>query len=93
MPAIKPNEVSKTRAKHWPEAVFNVINDLIAGNWNGQSATFTLETLKTRLDEAGYHDKQFWDFEDIYEEAGWKVLFDKPGYNENYKAFYRLENR
>jgi hypothetical protein len=30
------------------------------------------------------------DIEPIYEEAGWKVVYDKPGYNEDYKASFRF---
>ena len=29
-----------------------------------------------------------WDFEPIYEKAGWKVSYDGPGYNESYDGYY-----
>ena len=33
-------------------------------------------------------DRGWLDIEPIYEQAGWQVKFDKPAYNESYKAFF-----
>ena len=33
--------------------------------------------------------REHWlDVEEVYREAGWSVEYDKPGYNENYGAFW-----
>jgi hypothetical protein len=35
--------------------------------------------------------KNHWlDVEEIYEEAGWQVAYDKPGYNETYEASFEF---
>lgn len=31
------------------------------------------------------------DFEVVYEEAGWDVVYDKPGYNESYGANFTFK--
>lgn len=31
------------------------------------------------------------DIEDMYKKAGWKVKYDKPGFNESYEAFFIFE--
>jgi hypothetical protein len=33
-------------------------------------------------------NKGWLNVEDFYRSAGWKVEYDKPGYNENYTAFF-----
>jgi hypothetical protein len=38
-------------------------------------------------------DNQWLDIEDIYREAGWKVSYDKPAYNETYKAYFTFSRR
>ena len=35
----------------------------------------------------------FLDFEKIYEEAGWRVEYDKPAYNEDYDAFFVFKKK
>lgn len=38
--------------------------------------------------------KKHWlDVEPIYEKAGWKVEYDKPGYNESGDAYFRLKEK
>lgn len=38
--------------------------------------------------------KNHWlDVEDIYREVGWKVEYDKPGYNESYPATFKFLRR
>lgn len=31
------------------------------------------------------------DFEDLYRKNGWKVVYDKPGYNESYDAYFEFK--
>ena len=33
------------------------------------------------------------DIEDIFREAGWKVTYDKPAYNESYDAYFKFEGK
>jgi len=39
-----------------------------------------------------FAEKQM-DFEDLYRKVGWKVNFDKPGYDESYEPKYIFENK
>ena len=29
----------------------------------------------------------------LFEEAGWNVQYDKPGYNENYDAYFKFTEK
>ncbi len=35
-------------------------------------------------------DNSFLDVEDVYRKAGWKVRYDKPGYNEDYEPYFEF---
>ncbi len=96
---IKPSEVVKKKTAQIPEIVFEVANELIAENWTGSSATFTVDELAERVVARGtppadtpvnyraaLFAKRAFDIEDSYREAGWTVKFDRPGYNESYSA-------
>ncbi len=96
---IKPSEVKKKEIEI-PDAVIEAVNEMIQEKWNGKEATifqddiidriiFINKTLnKTLLNRDTIFDKNYLDFEDIFRKAGWKVEYDKPGYNEDYKAYF-----
>ena len=33
------------------------------------------------------------DVEDIYRKQGWKVVYDSPGYDESYDAYYEFRKK
>lgn len=41
--------------------------------------------------EKDFYDNGWLDFEPIFRAAGWKVTYDKPGYNETYEAYFKFE--
>jgi len=93
---ITPNEVVEAKIAAVPDAVFEVFNDLIAKAWNGRSATvFQKDVVDTlEMDYAfardDIYDNHWLDVEPAYIEAGWKVEYDSPGYNETYPATFKF---
>lgn len=96
---IRPAEVVKLKAEIMPDGVIEAFNELIAKNWDGRSATVKQDEAlaavlkKMRAVEPGLKRedvfKRHWlDVEDIFRASGWRVEFDKPGYCENYDAFF-----
>lgn len=96
---IKPKEVQGKKTSKIPEPVFEAFNELIVQEWNGHSSNFTLRevadlAVKKLKDTGEYeemsrqylYDHGWLDVEPAYRKAGWKVDFDKPGYNETYDA-------
>ncbi len=79
-----------------PPEVFQVFNDLIKEDWDGSQATVLQDEAAERIAKAlgisrsKVFDKHLLDVEGFYEEAGWDVVYDKPGYNEDYTAFFRF---
>lgn len=90
---IKPGEVAAKKQKDFPDAVFEAFNELIAENFGGGSARFTQEKAEKLMVAKGLgrsdiYKKGWMDIEDVYEKAGWKVDYDRPGYNESYAATF-----
>ena len=91
---IKPKEVQGKKNESIPEEVFEVINAMILEDWDGRSATVSqIEAGRRAAKVLGIttgelYKRKLLDIEDIYRKAGWKVEFDKPGYNESYEAHF-----
>lgn len=89
---IKPKHVQEAKNKSIPEKVFEVFNVLIVENWSGNSCTIMQGEAADKVAAAlsitrsAVFDKGYLDIEDAYRKAGWKVEYDKPGYNETYEA-------
>jgi hypothetical protein len=94
---IKPSEVGNWQKKVViPSVVFEVFNTLIATNISGKYARFVQEDVVKMLVEKGYDRKEIFkngwlNIETAYRDAGWKVTYDSPGYNESYKASFTFE--
>lgn len=95
MPAIRPKDVVAHKQNSIPEFVFDVFNDLIANDFTGRSSTVYQEDVIERLladqidlDRDTIFKRRWLNIEEVYEEVGWDVVYDKPGYNETYKAFW-----
>ncbi len=98
---IRPREVARAKAASIPEEVFEAFNELIAQGWNGRFANVRQKDAADRAvlkmkardpsaTRAALYDNGWMDVEDAYRKAGWKVEYDKPGYCEDYDAFFRF---
>ena len=93
--AITPDEVIAQKERDFPPEVINAFNKLIAKHWHGGESVFTLAVARSAvafaLQQAGIpFEVCYLDVEDIYRKKGWKVVYDKPGYNESYEPFFRF---
>lgn len=93
MKPITPDEVVGLKKKSIPPFIIECINDLIAKKWNGRSAPIKQEEIIGAIMALGIgrrviFDNHYLDVEDIYEDAGWNVVYDKPGFNETNDAFF-----
>jgi len=79
-----------------PDAVVEVWNQLIEKNLRGSSATVTqneaASALAKQLKVTRQHvfDAGWLECEPMFRKAGWKVKYDKPGYNEDYSAYFEF---
>lgn len=93
---IKPSEVAAKKLESIPTEIIDAFNELIAENWKegSKSSCFkkkeviTLIRSKLDISENDIYARSYLDIESVFKSAGWKVAYDKPGYNENYDGFY-----
>ncbi len=90
---MTPEEVTSAKREQMPD---DVLLSVIAAAWNGHSAVIRQADI-TRLiqerldvDSEEVYSRGYLDVEDVYREAGWKVKYDKPGYNESYPATFEF---
>lgn len=89
---IKPEEITEAKTDSIPGEVFEVFNALITENWNGFEAVVVQKEAVARISAAMNVSSQTiynagWvDVEESYRKAGWKVEYDKAGYNETYSS-------
>jgi hypothetical protein len=94
---IRPSEVAKEKSKAIPGVVFEVFNQLIAENFSNRHAIIKMEDIVNRLELKGLDRKEMYskgwlDVEGVYREAGWKVVYDQPAYNESYPATFEFSS-
>ena len=99
---ITPAEVTAQKRKAIPDEVIECWNAAIAKKWTGNSSTVTItqDDIVKDIMAAMPHvkrkevfDNGWMDIEPIYRAHGWKVNYDKPGYNEFYDAFYQFSKK
>ena len=91
---ITPTEVASAKSSKIPDEVIKAFNDLIVTEWDGHSAVIhqdeicTLVAERLKVKRQTVFANKWLDVEDIFRQAGWKVEYDKPGYNETYEATF-----
>ena len=94
---IKPSEI----AKSVPDFVLKAFNVLIAEQWDGDSSVVHQKAVVAKIiEESGgettatqIFEKKWLDVEDVYRKKGWFVVYDKPGWDESYEAFFRFTKK
>ena len=93
---ISPSE-AQDYVSDIPDYIIDIFNTLIKKSYrNGRAIVYQKEVERfvesmvggKQLNQA--FDNGWFDVEELYENEGWKVLYDKPGYNETYEAYYEF---
>lgn len=92
---IGPKDVLGLKEKVIPFEVIEAFNEMIASKFDGRQSKFTqidvVKLILKKFDEHGNKrafNNDWLDVEPLYEKKGWKVEYDKPGYNEAYDATF-----
>src|SRR5690349_6623895 len=93
---ITPAEAKADASRKIPAGVFDAVNHLLACKIGGRrSVTITQDEIIAEIIQREptttrtfIFANNYLDFEAVYEAAGWKVEYDKPGFNETYKAYF-----
>lgn len=91
---IRPEEAAARKLAVLPGEVIEVFNELIAAAFDGRSATVSQDDAETAISgrlgitRAEVVRRHLLDVESVYQAADWEVTYDKPGWNETYRAFF-----
>ena len=96
---IAPITPEQARTEHYiPDEITQIVNDLLAERAGSGTITIKQNEIVERAEALGLnrrtiYDNRWLDFEDRYRSAGWKVDYDKPGFNEDYDAYFEFSAR
>jgi hypothetical protein len=97
MKPITPSQARKSKICKIPSVVIKAVNNLIATNLKGDTATVLLKDivkevrrLNPEMTSTLLYENGWLDFESIFEKNGWKVYYDRPGYCESYEASFEF---
>lgn len=93
---ITPEEAHSKKIESIPPVVIKIFNDFIVENYSQITKTSRVEQKdvvskiveELNLTRGEVYSRGYCDVEEIFRRAGWKVFYDKPGYNESYDAFF-----
>lgn len=97
---ITPSEVAEQKLKNIPDAVIDCWNKVIAKQCSraGYATIYQNEVVGLLADAMDVPRETVFasgwlDIEPIYRAAGWCVEYDKPAYDEIYKARYKFSKK
>lgn len=91
---FSPDQIAEAKKAVIPAGVIGVFNRLIAKHYSEGSAEIGQKEIvaaicATMECERGKVFAEKWlDVEDLFRAEGWKVVYDKPAYNESYEATF-----
>ena len=93
---VSPDQVQELKNYTIPREVIDIFNELIIKNWDGSASRIYQNDIvsaiicstKTNITEERIFAEHFLDIESLFIEAGWKVTYNKPAYNETYPAYF-----
>lgn len=101
--AFSPDDAVRAKAAVIPAFVIEAVNQLLAERFNGKGCIIKQSEVVARATQicsaAGneplasrFYSGNWLDFEPLYEQRGWKVTYDKPGYfNADTEAYWRFD--
>ena len=96
---FSPEEAKNNKINTTPDVVIQTFNELITKNLLGGTSVVKQEDVLVVLENVHemnrreIFDNNWLSVEDIYRAQGWKVVYDKPGFNENYPATFTFSKR
>lgn len=92
-----PKDARERHIEIIPSFVFDAFNSLLSEKYNEKEITITQDEVIDRILAYSNDDElrretifehKWLDVEPLYEQHGWKVTYDKPGFNEFYKPCF-----
>lgn len=94
---MSPKDIENDLENIIPEFVITAVNNILKRKYRPNNTYVALkqneiikeiQSINPDVSRAQIFDNKWFDFESLFEKAGWKVEYDKPGYNETYEAHF-----
>lgn len=82
-----------------PDVIIECVNEFLKARGGSHEITITQDELiericaRTEYERHQIFSNNWLDIEETYRRAGWHVEYDKPGYNETYKAYFTFRRK
>jgi len=97
---ISPDDIMDNLEKIIPPVVIKVINELLKNSYRGGEVSIKQDDIVNAILKSDPNltrdvifDKKYLDFEKIYRDNGWVVVYDKPSYRDDYPATFKFTKR
>ena len=98
---ISPKEASSLKRERIPDYVIEAFNEMIAKKATSGTVSFKqkdvvdliLKKAPEGTTSSFLFENHFLDVEPIFIDAGWRVEYDKPGYNESYEPTFTFRTK
>ena len=97
---LKPSDVISAKKKQIPE-VIEAFNHLIAERIDSsgtatvyqEDAIFEIMARVEGLSRSEIFERKMLDVENIYKDAGWKVIYRSPDYTESFRPYFEFRSK
>lgn len=99
MKPITPKEAATNTLNSISPLMIQAVNECIITHLSNGVAAIEQSTIINRFNELSAEpfvfskNRQWLDFEPLFEKAGWEVEYDKPAYNESYESKFTFKSK
>jgi hypothetical protein len=107
MKPITPKEAKASKHSSIPDEIIQATNELIVEHLELDGSATVLQkditsralskfkkaNSESKITSQMMFDKKWMDIEPVFRAAGWRVTYDKPGFNEEYEASFCFERK
>ena len=95
---ISPDDISDNKEKYIHQTIIKTVNKILKERYNlGSTVDIKISEISKpffeahpEIDEDKAWKAKMFDIEDAYRKFGWKVSYDRPGWDESYEGFYKF---
>jgi hypothetical protein len=94
---LSPIEVFETVNASIPDCVIEAVNDLLTKHYQKGYASISQAEIIAKIKKLNPHitneelfNNGWINFEPLFENVGWKIIYDSPGIEETYDVFYKF---
>jgi hypothetical protein len=95
--AISPQEIMDNLPNIIPSSIIEAVNNLLSKKFRGSEVNIKQDEIIDEVRKISnitrdeIFENKWLDFETIYSNSGWHVLYDKPSRGDTYQAYFTFK--